>query len=203
MKNLIYILTFLSIFGCNNSETKNDSSTSDRLELIPEPDRDLREEYEQSIIKESKPAFDTNICSSEAIDFLKLKEKDLRTQFFFSLDSIRKVQYPNDDQENSIMVDLTPEYLNKLLADINYDSLKQNSRFVKEYHFNIAPENFTDPKICKDKIEITFDKTTCKFRLRIYNTFLAEPNWCTESSVIYVFGIKNNRIVDFWRNEAG
>ena len=56
------------------------------------------------------------------------------------------------------MVDLTPEYLNKLLLDINQDLLMQNNRFEKEYHFIIAPENHTDPKICKDKIEILLTK---------------------------------------------
>ena len=101
------------------------------------------------------------------------------------------------------MVDLTPEYLDKFLADLDQDSLSMNNRFEKDYHFNVAPKDYTDPEICKDKIGITFDKEHCSFRLNIYNTFLVEPDWCTESMVVYGFIISNGKIVDFGRQEAG
>ena len=101
------------------------------------------------------------------------------------------------------MVDLTPEYLIEFFADINLDSLTANKQFEKEYHFNIAPKEYTDPQICKDKIDVSFDAENCSFRLNVYNTFLVEPDWCTESMVVYGFKIKNDKIVDFWRQEAG
>ena len=201
MKYTIYIFTILLLFNCKNATDSPPSSSSERIEFLPEPDKDLREEYEKSIKEEEKSHSIT--CSRTEMDFLKLKEDKLQTAFFAKLDSIRKVQYPNNDQEKNIMVDLTPRFLNKFLNDINPDSLGINKAFDQEYHFNIAPKNYTDPKTCKDKISITFDEENCNFRLQIFNTFLVEPNWCTESMVIYSFLINDDEIIDFWRNEAG
>ncbi|WP_196889877.1 hypothetical protein [Aureivirga sp. CE67] len=202
MKNIIYILTVLTFFGCDNAEKKENTATSVRMELVPEPDKDLREEYEKSIEKDLDPISSTT-CLGKIEDFLNLKDKELQEDFFSKLDSIRKVQYLNNDQDTSIMVDLTPEYLIEFLADISLDSLTANKQFEKEYHFNIAPKEYTDPQICKDKIAVRFDAENCSFRLKIYNTFLVEPDWCTESMVVYGFKIKNDKIVDFWRQEVG
>ncbi len=202
MKTLIYILTVLTIIGCSNSndngrvsetiETESQSLTDSTIEV--EETQTANNEVEQ--IESSK-------CSGTISDFLKLNHQDLQTDLFEKIDSIRKVQYPENDQETSIMVDLTAEYLTRFLNDIDADSLTKNQRFEKEYHFNIAPEGFTDPTDCKDKIAVSFDDKDCSFRLNIYNTFLVEPNWCTESMVVYGFKIKNSRIIDFWRQEAG
>ncbi|MBD8489690.1 hypothetical protein IFO69_13115 [Echinicola sp. CAU 1574] len=202
MKDLIYILTVLTFFGCGNTVKKETTTTSDRMELVPEPDKDLREEHEKSMEKNSEQAASTTYMGKTE-DFLNLKDKELQADFFYKLDSIRKVQYPNNDQEASITVDLTPEYLIEFLADINSDSLTANKQFEKEYHFNIAPKDYTGSEICKDKIAVSFDAENCSFRLNIYNTFLVEPDWCTESMAVYGFKIKNDEIVDFWRQEAG
>lgn len=202
MKNLIYILTGLIFFGCNNTQEKETASVSDRMELVTEPDKDLREDYEKSMEKDSEQVTFTT-CMGKTEDFLKLRDKELQIDFFSKLDSVRKVQYPNNDQETSIIVDLTPEYLTEFLADINLGSLIANRQFEKEYHFNIAPKDYIDPEICKDKIAVSFDAGNCSFRLNVYNTFLVEPDWCTESVVVYGFNIENDKIVDFWRQEAG
>jgi hypothetical protein len=146
---------------------------------------------------------DSVSCPGSSMDFLKLEDHEMQTDFFACLDSIRKVQYPDDDQEVSIMVDLTPAYLNEFLADIDLDALSQNNHFERAYHFNLAPEGFTDPEICKDKIAVSFDVEHCSFRLNIYHTFLVEPDWCTESMVVYGFKIKHDEIFGFWRQEAG
>ena len=133
----------------------------------------------------------------------------------------------------SIMVDITPEYLNKFLTDLDQDTLMVKKGFDKEYHFDIAPQGYTDSKICMDRIEVDFDEEKidwfietiqslpiifkplrtkgtekgdeekCTFRLKIFNTFLVQPDWCTESMVIYGFKIENGNLVDFWRQEAG
>lgn len=202
MKNIIYILIVLTFFGCGNAEKKGNTPTSDRMELVPEPDKDLREEYEKSIDKDSEQIAVTN-CTGKIEGFLTLRDKELQADFFSKLDSIRKVQHPNNDQETSIMVDLTPEYLIEFLDDISLDSLTANKQYEKEYHFNITPKSYTDPEICKDKIAVSFDEENCSFRLNVYNSFLVEPDWCTESMVVYGFKIENDKIVDFWRQEAG
>lgn len=158
---------------------------SDRLELIPEPDTQI----------------DTISYDKRALEFLKLTNKNIQTDFFHQLDSIRKVQYPKNDQDTAIFVDLTPKLLDKFLRDLNEDEFSKAGNFEKEYNFNIAPPKYTDSKECSDKISITFDKRTCSFRLVIYNEFFAE--WCQESIVVYGFKIKGNKISDFRRNEAG
>lgn len=198
MKILISLLFLLTLFGCTHSVEKD--STVTRLES----------ENDTLLINEAPLKLDNEIEKIEEVksiglssDFLKLKYKNLQSEFFGKIDSIRTVQYPNNHQEISIMDDMTPEYLNKFLADINLDSLSKNNQFEQEYHFNIAPEDFTDPDICKDKIEVSFNDKDGSFRLSIYNTFLVELDWCTESMVIYGFSIKEDKIINFWREEAG
>ena len=139
----------------------------------------------------------------KAMDFMRLQNKALQDDFFIQLDSIRHVQYPNNDQAIGITVDLTPALLIQFLKDIDQDSLIKNERFEKEYHFNIAPEGYSDPPKCKDKISIEYYPESCKYRMVILNTFLSESNWCTGHQVVYSFGIKGDRVVDFGRNEAG
>lgn len=46
MRLLVIILTFMTLIGCNDNEQKS-VSQNDRLELVPELDKDLREKYEQ------------------------------------------------------------------------------------------------------------------------------------------------------------
>ncbi|WP_228851534.1 hypothetical protein [Aegicerativicinus sediminis] len=202
MKTLTYILTVLLLIGCSNSS--NNGKVSETIESESQSLTDSTVEVEETENANNEiEQIESSKCSGTISDFLKLEQQDLRTDLFAKIDSIRKVQYPDNDQETSIMVDLTAEYLTRFLKDIDTDSLTQNQGFEKEYHFDIAPEGFTDPTGCKDKIAVSFDNKDCSFRLNIYNTFLVEPNWCTESMVVYGFKIKNSRIIDFWRQEAG
>jgi len=143
----------------------------------------------------------TKNCS--AVDFIKLENKGLQKSFFTQLDSIRKVQYPDNDQETEIFVDLTPRLLNQFLKDINKDYLIKNGDFEKEYNFNISPPDYTDHIDCKDKIKIKYYPNSCSFRMEIHNTFLVPDNWCTESMVVYGFTIRDGKITDFGRNVAG
>ena len=125
----------------------------------------------------------------------------LQADFFRQLDSIRKVQYPKNNLDTSIFVDLTPKLLDRFIKDLNKDELSKTGEFEKEYNFNIAPRQYADSKECKDKISITFDKNTCSFRLVIFNEFFAE--WCQESTVIYGFEIDGDKILNLGRNDAG
>src|SRR5690606_2091025 len=189
MKSLIYMIIISSFFGCGNRGKR---------ETSVDADKSLKEKHEKPVIKKTN-----DTCSVKAVDFFKLKDSTIQSDFFAKLDSIRKIQYPEDDQENSIMVDITPEYLNQFLADIKIDSLEINNSFEKAYHFNIAPQDYTDPEICKDTIKVIFDDENCTFHLNVYNTFLVELDWCTESIVMYGFRIINGKVTDFWRQEAG
>ena len=177
MKTLTFLLSVLLLIGCNNSSKNGEVS--------------------QPIETESRK------CAGTISDFLRLQRKELQDDLLAKIDSTRKVQYPDNDQESSIMVDLTAEYLTRFLNDIEIDTLTQNRRFEKEYHFNSAPEGYTDPAECKDKIVVSFDDQNCSFRLDIHNTFLVEPSWCTESLVVYGFKINSSKVTGFWRQEAG
>ena len=139
----------------------------------------------------------------QALDLMKLQNKKIQDDFFKQLDSIRKVQYPDNDQETEIMIDIDRKLLTQFLKDIDQPALTKNKSFEKEYHFNIAPKEYSDPKKCKDKISVEFYPENCGYRMVIWNTFLVEENWCTESQVIYSFDIQNDRITNFSRNLAG
>lgn len=197
--------SYIQIFGSLNNTFKFyiDSDSSRVYSFYNTINTHLSPTKKVKAINKKETEKESKFCNAKAADFIKLKKKNLQSTFFLKLDSIRKVQYPNNDQESSIMVDITPEYLNDFLTTLNIDTLKSKHRFTKEYHFNVAPKGYTDPKLCKDKIEIVFDSKNCCFRLNIYNTFLVDSDWCTESMVVYVFQIINDTIVTFWRNEVG
>lgn len=202
MRTLIQILAILTLIGCSNSAEQRKVSETIQTESQSFTDTAIIVEETQKVIYKTEQIKTSN-CSGTITDFLELKNKDLQLDLFAKIDSIRKIQYPDNDQETSIMIDLKAEYLIRFLNDIDIDSLTQNQRVEKEYHFDLAPEGFTDPADCKDKIKVSFDQKNCSIRLNIYNTFLVEPNWCTESMVVYDFKIKNDRIIDFSRQEAG
>lgn len=150
-----------------------------------------------------KPTINDDSETCQASDFLKLQDEKLQNIFFQQLDSTTHIQYPNNDQEKEIMIDLTPNLLMQFLRDVDKTALLKTGRFEKEYHFNIAPKGFSDPETCKDKISIEFYPQNCSYRMMIWNTFLAEPDWCAESQVIYNFEINNDKITGLTRNEAG
>jgi hypothetical protein len=198
MKHLITIFIIFSLFSCAQNQEKVTVTGADSIELTAESDNNLKE-----VPVESKAGTqtDSGSCDKTALEFVKLNNKNTRADFFHQLDSVRKAQYPNNDHEPAIFVDLTPKLLDKFLKDLNKDQLVKTGNFDKEYYFKIAPLQFSDSKKCKDKISITFYKETCSFILVIHNEFFAEG--CQESSVTYGFQINGDKISDFARNEAG
>lgn len=77
--HIIIILTILVLIGCNDSEQKS-KTENNRLELVPEPDKDLREKYKQQQkdnLKASSPeTIDNNQFSTTIIELKELLEKD-------------------------------------------------------------------------------------------------------------------------------
>lgn len=191
MRQITYLLVILICWSCTNNHHVDNSSSNNRT------DSDL-----MSTTSQNPTGTETLKCS--ALDFLNLKDEKLQSDFFKQLDSIRKAQYPNNnEQENEIMVDITPALLKFFLKDIDKAILSKNASFEKEYHFNIAPKGYTDPKKCKDKISVEFYQEHCSYRIVIWNTFLVQDDWCSEHQVIYSFEIKDDQIINFGRNEAG
>ncbi len=77
--NILIILTILTLIGCNNSG-KNSETQNDRLELVPEPDSNIREKYEQqqkdSLKTNITKAIDCNHFSKAMTELKELLEKD-------------------------------------------------------------------------------------------------------------------------------
>jgi hypothetical protein len=139
MKNIfLAILTISLLTNCNNSKTKS-ADKNDRLELVPEPDKELREEYEkQQELNKSKCAFidpDTsvvgikirNIESTLNILGKQTKLEGDSTHVFYSIDKKQKLEltvHPGD------------YYSQVSIFNISYsDNLKQNVQQIKSKEF--------------------------------------------------------------------
>lgn len=145
---------------------------------------------------------DDKKTNCKSIDILNL-DKKFQDNFIYKIDSVRKIQYPKGREDQEIFVDFDNEMLFRFLKDINKKELSENNIFEKYYHFNIAPKEYSDPEICKDKITLEFFPEKCSYLIKIHNTFLVPDNWCTESEVLYYFDVKNGKINYFNIQEAG
>lgn len=141
------------------------------------------------------------LTQTKASDILYLKNPTIQKSFFRQLDSMLKIQYPKNDQEKDIFVDLTPKMLDQFLSDLDTNLLIKNGAFDKSYHFNIAPPMYKDTKTCSDQITLEYDVHSNYFSLIISNRFYAE--WCQESAVRYFFILTKNTIRIIGRSEAG
>lgn len=56
----------------------------------------------EGILKNNINKTDSLACSLNMLDFFNLKNKELQAEFFSNLDSIKKVQYLESNQENTI-----------------------------------------------------------------------------------------------------
>ena len=75
MKTLTFLLSVLLLIGCSNSSENGEVS--------------------QPIETESRK------CAGTISDFLRLQRKELQDDLLAKIDSTRKVQYPDNDQEAS------------------------------------------------------------------------------------------------------
>jgi hypothetical protein len=81
--------------------------------------------------------------------------------------------------------------LEDFLKDVKIEDLKKGNVFEKEVLF----ENFDCD--CKDKMQISYDKSTKVFIIQIYEaSFVKDLDWCPEHSYIGTFKIIDDRIVN-------
>ena len=79
--------------------------------------------------------------------------------------------------------------LEDFLKDVNIENIKKGNVFEKEVLF----ENFDCE--CKDKMQISYNKSTKVFIIQIYEaSFVKDLDWCPEHSYIGTFKIKDNKI---------
>lgn len=102
--HIISILAILALIGCNDNGQKSETK-NDRLELVPEPDKDLREKYEQqqkdSLKASSTKAVDCNQFSNAMTELKELLEKEnysveIREQEY---DLLFKTENENNESE--------------------------------------------------------------------------------------------------------
>ena len=139
MKNIFLAICAISLLtNCNNSQTKT-VDKNDRLELLPEPDKNLREEYEkQQELTKSKCVFinpDTsvagikirNVESTLSILGKQTKLKGDSTHLFYSSDKKQKL---------GLTVYRGDYYSQVSIFTISYsDNSKQNTRQLKSTEF--------------------------------------------------------------------
>lgn len=88
--------------------------------------------------------------------------------------------------------DLTENTLFEFLKNVNILELENGIEFEKELFFEKCECD------CKDKISIKCSKGGKLFELNIYEeSFENDLDWCPETSYIFTFQIKNNKIQDF------
>lgn len=134
----------------------------------------------------------------------RLKNENLKSQFFRLIDSTVTKQYPNNDKEQEIPVDIEPWMLDSLMVCVD-NSDRELESIECALYFNISPKEFSDSTVCKDKI-ILHVMSSCVFRLEVHNSFYVEndSNWfCTESMVVYSFKIEDDKVLLLMRQEAG
>ena len=139
MKNIyLAILTISLLTNCNNLQTKS-VDKNDRLELVPEPDKELKEEYvKQQELNKSKCAFidpDTSVVGIKirnAESTLKIIGKQAKlegdsTHVFYSSDKKQKL---------GLTVHPGDYYSQVSIFNISYsDNSKQNVRQIKSKGF--------------------------------------------------------------------
>lgn len=137
-KFFLAILTISLLTNCNNSQTKS-VDKSDRLELVPEPDKELREEYKKKQeLNKSKCSFidpDTsvvgikirNVESTLSILGKQTKLEGDSTHVFYSSDKKQKL---------GLTVHPGDYYSQVSIFNISYsDNSKQNVRQIKSKEF--------------------------------------------------------------------
>ena len=185
-----YLILFsLILFSCNNDTNLQTSSmaSTDSLKKLKDTTHLSQDTF--------------SLTQTKASDILQLKLPVIQKSFFRQLDSMLKIQYPNNDQEKDIFVDLKPNMLNQFLSDLDTNLLIKKGAFDKSYHFNIAPPMYKDTKTCSDQITLEYDVHSNYFSLIISNRFYAE--WCQESAVRYFFILTKKKVILLDRTEAG
>lgn len=153
MRTTIIILTLFLLIGCNDSG-QNTVSQNDRLELVPESDKDLREKYEQqqqdtlsidTISKRLKPIKENfkrinGIKEWTSIDELKLYESTEggAATYYFLKDTLLKIvvvqfgetgktiqEYYTKDNELSFVFEKTYNYNRPITWDST--AMKENN----------------------------------------------------------------------------
>ncbi len=145
MRTILIILTFLTLTHCIDSHQKP-VSKNDRFELIPEPDKDLREAYEQQ--QKSKLAADTTYQEfmGETLKLIRKKLKRLSNKPGWTV--INKIK---TERNNGIA---------------EYYYLKDELKKVRFLQNTDSTDKFTEYFIDNDSLFFVFERQTDKNDLK-------------------------------------
>lgn len=144
MKNIfLAILTISLLTSCNNSQTKS-VDKNDRFELVPEPDKEWREEYEkQQELNKSKCVFidpDTSVVSIK-IRNVESTSNILGKQTKLEGDSTHVFYSSDKTQKLGLTVHPGDHYSQVSIFKISYsDNSKQNFRQINSKEFKTEKE---------------------------------------------------------------
>ena len=133
----IVILTITLLTNCNNSKNKT-IDKSNRIELVPEPDKELREEYEKQKEKQSSCTFsepDTSIVG------IKIRNAESRLNVLGKKTKLESdsthVFYSNDKKQKLGLTVHPGDYYNQVsIFNISYaDKSKLNLRQINSKEF--------------------------------------------------------------------
>lgn len=127
MRAIIIMLTLFTFTNCNDSRQKT-VSKNDRLELIPEPDKDLREKYEQ----QQKDSMSTDTTYEEILgeNLKPIKENFKKINAIKEWSTIDKQKLDESTKSDSA----TYYFLKNILLKIVAIHLDEKGKTIQEYY---------------------------------------------------------------------
>lgn len=163
-KTVLALLTISLLANCNSSQTKSVDKT-DRMELVPEPDKALREEYEQQ--QEPAKSKSASVDRDTSVQARNTR-KVIRNSFVEEL--IRSPYYKLSEKQITIK-DSTIYLQSKTLSK---DSNDVNSlHFIYYYSFKINPHRNPRryPEARKANAEFQAQSKLARNTLKAFETF--------------------------------
>lgn len=154
MRQLITILTFLILIGCNDNGQKS-LTQNNRSELVPEPDKDLREKHEQ----QQKDSLKIDTLYEEYVDEERLKS--IRTNFkrineISEWTSVDKREL-NQSAEGGIA---TYYFVKDTLLKVVVIHLGETGKNIQEFYTKSGQLSFVFEQQYQYNRPITWDSTT-------------------------------------------
>ena len=97
--------------------------------------------------------------------------------------------YHEIKNNNGLDSDLSEQILLNFFKEVSISDLKNRNSFEKELFFEECK------CYCKDKLSISFNKSTELFELNVYEEFFENDlDWCPETSFMFSFKLEHNNI---------
>lgn len=135
----------MTLVNCNYNSKKS-TTQNERLELVPEPDKDLREKYEQQQEDSSAKKIDCSQFSKAMIEFIGLLEKD--NYNVESQKQLNKLWFKSENTNKEFEVDKTISFPKSQILSIHAKRKNKLERMQDNWYpsFSITEICFQDEK---------------------------------------------------------